>query len=154
MGGPFSGLGFGVETKIGRSLIGRFKEGKDLLQSIIEFCQRNSITQGTFILMGATMSQNISYYSQTEKKFMPCNLLNSLGRLEIASCIGNISLRDGQLAVHAHITLADEEGRAYGGHVNAGTILFAGEIFVTELLGEQLHRGEDVERTGLPLWVK
>jgi predicted DNA-binding protein with PD1-like motif len=47
------------------------------------------------------------------------------GPLEILSCIGNISLKDGIPFVHAHMTLADAKGRAYGGHVMPGCIVGA-----------------------------
>ena len=38
--------------------------------------------------------------------------------LEIASCMGNVSTReDGELIVHAHLVVSDENGNAYGGHL-------------------------------------
>ncbi len=35
-------------------------------------------------------------------------------------------MKDGEIFVHAHITLADRKGRAYGGHLMPGTMVFAG----------------------------
>ena len=53
--------------------------------------------------------------------------------------------------VHAHMTLSDENGKTYGGHLAAGTIVFASEIVIRSFNEEPLKRGKD-EETGLPLW--
>ncbi len=45
--------------------------------------------------------------------------------LEILALVGIISLRDGQIMVHAHVTLGDQEGRAWGAHLPEGTVIFA-----------------------------
>jgi predicted DNA-binding protein with PD1-like motif len=71
--------------------------------------------------------------------------------LEIVSCTGNVSLKDGQVAVHAHAVLADMDGRTAGGHVFSDTVIYAGEMYIQELLGTPPERGYD-ETTGLPLW--
>ena len=66
-------------------------------------------------------------------------------------CMGNISLKDGEVFVHAHITLADHEGKCHGGHLMPDTNIFAAEYYVQELVGEKLERKHDPE-TGLSLW--
>ena len=71
--------------------------------------------------------------------------------LEITNLIGNISLRDDEPMVHAHITLSDENGNAFGGHLVKGTIVFACEFIIYAFAGVQYHRGYD-KNTGLPLW--
>jgi hypothetical protein len=80
--------------------------------------------------------------------------------LEITKLVGNVSLKDGSPIVHAHITLADADGNAFGGHLAPGTVVFACEFIIHEFypqyeqFGEQaptFERGYD-EETGLPLW--
>ena len=53
--------------------------------------------------------------------------------------------------VHAHITVADSDGKAFGGHLAPGTIVFACEFVITALNGPQLTRDHD-DQTHLPLW--
>ena len=53
--------------------------------------------------------------------------------------------------VHAHVTLTDGEGKAIGGHLAPGTIVFACEVVIHAFEGPTLERGRD-EVTGLPLW--
>ena len=62
-----------------------------------------------------------------------------------------ISLRDGEPVVHAHITLSDQQTRAFGGHLAPGTIVFACEFIIHIFEGAKMERGFD-EQTGLPLW--
>jgi predicted DNA-binding protein with PD1-like motif len=71
--------------------------------------------------------------------------------LEIVSCTGNVSTKDGKLFVHAHAVLADMQGRTVGGHVFYETPIYAGEIYLRELLGTVLERQHDGP-TGLYLW--
>ncbi len=65
--------------------------------------------------------------------------------------MGNISLKDNEIMVHAHVVLADFEGKAYGGHLMPGTKIFAAEFHIQEYVGAELTRVKDKE-TGLPLW--
>jgi predicted DNA-binding protein with PD1-like motif len=136
-------------VKEGRRLLGRFESGDDLLEVLTALCRRENIRLGTFEIIGAVKNAKLGYFDQQEKKYTGCVELNN--KLEITACLGNISIKDGEIFCHAHITLADWEGRAFGGHLMPGTIVFAAEFFIQELLGEELSRSPD-EKTGLPLW--
>jgi len=138
-----------IEPEYGRAFIGRFESGKDLLEELNAFCKKENIRLGVFNLIGAVRNAKLGYYDQEKKQYTGCVELNK--KLEIASCTGNISIKDGEIFVHAHITLADMEGKAFGGHLMPGTEIFAAEFFVQELIGQVLVRAKD-EITGLPLW--
>ena len=49
--------------------------------------------------------------------------------------MGNISLLDGEPFVHVHVTLADKDGSAIGGHLDEGTKVWLIEAIITELNG-------------------
>jgi len=70
--------------------------------------------------------------------------------VEIAACLGNISLLEGRPFVHAHAVLANGRGRSWAGHLVRGTI-FAAEVYLQELSGLPLKRVPD-SITGLKLW--
>jgi len=53
--------------------------------------------------------------------------------------------------VHAHVTLSNARGEAFGGHLAAGTVVFSAECIIEELVGPEYVRSHD-ETTGLPLW--
>lgn len=132
----------------GRSFLGRLPHEGDLLKSIERFCQENGITLGVFTALGAVKSARLAYYDQVSREYKGFAVDQPM---EIVSCTGNISLRDGQPIVHAHLALSDGEGRTISGHLMPGTPIFACEIFIQELLGEPLVRKKD-EETGVPLW--
>ncbi|OGW79895.1 MAG: hypothetical protein A3G33_06290 [Omnitrophica bacterium RIFCSPLOWO2_12_FULL_44_17] len=137
-------------TPSGR-FIGRFDYNTDLLASITELCKKENIRLGTFTVIGAVTSAKMGYYDQTAQKYVYCVSLEK--KLEITSCVGNISLKGSEIFVHAHITLADWEGHCYGGHLMPGTNVFAAEYYIHELQGGELIREFDPE-TGLNLWPK
>jgi predicted DNA-binding protein with PD1-like motif len=138
-----------IEPNSGRIFVGRFEAGKDLLAELTEFCKKKNIRLGFFDLIGAVRNAKLGYYDQEMKKYTGCVELNK--KLEISSCMGNISIKDGEIFVHAHITLADREGKAFGGHLMPGTEIFAAEFYIQEHIGGELIRGKD-KVTGLPLW--
>ncbi|MBU0502484.1 MAG: PPC domain-containing DNA-binding protein [bacterium] len=138
-----------IQPNPARSFIGRLKHNDDLLEALTNFCQEQKIKLGTFNLIGAVKGAKLGYYNQELQKYDGCVELNK--KLEIASCSGNISLKDNKIMVHAHIVFADFEGKAFGGHLMPGTKIFAAEFQIQEYVGAELKRGKDQE-TGLPLW--
>lgn len=138
-----------IEPRPGRIFIGRFEAGDDLLAELNGFCKENNIRLGVFNLIGAVRNAKMGYYDQEKKAYTGCVELDK--KLEISSCMGNVSIKDGEIMVHAHITLADMDGNAFGGHLMPGTEIFAAEFFIQELTGAGLVRGKD-GKTGLPLW--
>jgi hypothetical protein len=64
--------------------------------------------------------------------------------MEVLALGGNISLKDGQPFVHAHVILADGDGGAYGGHLAENSVVFALEFVIQELKADSsLHRQID-----------
>jgi predicted DNA-binding protein with PD1-like motif len=133
---------------IRRTYIGRIPEGADLLESITKICKEEGIKIGKITAIGAVKKAVVAYYNQTEKKYYNHEFNKPM---EILNCTGNVSLLNGQPFVHCHITLADEEGKCFGGHLMIGTVVFACEIFIEEYEGEILERVFD-ESSGLSLW--
>jgi hypothetical protein len=136
------------EYQVKRIFMGRLPYGKNLLLAIQEFCEHQEIALGILSVIGALKRAELGFYQQEKKEY---SKLIYDQELEIVSCTGNISVRDGKPMVHAHICLADSAGNSFGGHLLQGSIIFAAELVITELSGELLVRGYD-ELTGLPLW--
>jgi predicted DNA-binding protein with PD1-like motif len=133
----------------GRKFMGRLTKGDDLLAALNAVCRAQSITLGEVQAIGAVSRARFGYYDQRERKYEFLELNESL---EILSLVGNISLKDGEPMVHAHVTLADEQGRAFGGHLAEGTQVFACEFALQEYMSfRTFHRNLD-DATGLFLW--
>lgn len=136
------------EFKPGRRFVCRLPHGKDLITSIEDFCIELSIQMATFSIIGAVASVTFGAYDQKQQVYVT---FKEESQLEIVNCIGNVSLKNGDPVVHAHIVLGDKQGKTVGGHLFSETILFAGEIDLQELIGKPLERVYD-DTTGLMVW--
>jgi hypothetical protein len=132
----------------GRCILSRLPHGKDLIRTLEDFCVQNSIQTAVFTVIGAVKSATLGSYDQDQQVYVTYKKEEPL---EIVNCTGNVSLKDGQVAVHAHAVLADMDGQTIGGHIFSDTVIYAGEMYIRELLGTPPERKYD-ETTGLPLW--
>jgi uncharacterized protein len=128
--------------------VGKLAHNSDLLGELTAICIKNHITLGYVTALGAVKRARIAYYDQERKVYKYFEIDE---HLEITHLVGNISLKDNKPIVHAHVTLANNSGKAFGGHLAEGTIVFASEVFIQVFSGNALVRGFD-EETGLPLW--
>lgn len=124
------------------------KQGDDLLKTVSAYFLKNDIKAGLVMVIGALQKAKFSYYEQKEKKFYPRSID---GPVEIISCLGNVSLKNDKPFVHAHLAVADSQGRVLGGHLEEGCIVFAAECSIFEMEGDLLSRKFD-ENTGLFLF--
>ena len=131
-----------------RIITGKLPHGKDLLKSITEVCVDKNIRIASLQLIGAVKDATVGFYDQTKKEYTSIRYEEPL---EIISSFGNVSIKDGDIFVHLHVTLSGKTGAAYGGHLFSPTEVFACEYSITELEGEELVRKFD-EVTGLYLW--
>ncbi len=131
-----------------RIITGKLSHGKDLLKSVTEVCEEKKIRTGSVQLIGAVKDATVGFYNQENKQY---ESLHFDQPLEIISSFGNVSIKDGNIFVHLHVTLSGKSGTAYGGHLMSPTEVFACEYSITELEGEELVRKYD-EVTGLYLW--
>lgn len=138
------------EFKNGRTYVSKLNHGCDLFEKINKICIEKNIKTGWVNLIGAISSLKTGFYNQEDKEYIYTTYAYD-EPLEIVSCTGNISQKDGKPLCHLHIIAADKKGKCIGGHLVAGTAIFAGELIIQELLGETLNREYD-EQTGLNLW--
>ncbi len=132
---------------VGRNFLFRAKHDSDIITLLTEFADTNQITTAFFTMIGALETACIGFYSQSNHEYTEKDLSSPQ---EIASCTGNISLKEGKPFVHAHAVLTDENGVSSGGHLLRGKV-FAAEIYLTELKGPEFIRKMD-RTTGLYLW--
>jgi predicted DNA-binding protein with PD1-like motif len=104
------------QSKISRALVERFNTGDDVLDRLNSLVRQQHVFAGSFTGLGAVERATVGYfigdgnYSQISLE----------GPLEVVSCVGNVSSKEGAPFVHAHITFSDKEGKAYGGHLMPG----------------------------------
>lgn len=136
------------QVKSKEIVVGRIGYGGDLLEELTKIAVARGIRLGRIEAIGAVQKARVGFYNQQSREYQYHSFSHPM---EVAKLIGNISLKDGNSFVHAHITLADEQGKCYGGHLAPGTIVFACEFILEVFDGPAFNRCPD-EETGLLLW--
>jgi len=140
-----------TESRAGRRIIGRLDRGADLFRSLLEICAQRHVRTGELRALGSLETVEVAEYDQAAKSWKPARIFS--GGLEILNLTGNVSERDGQLALHAHASLMrdrDNGVEVLGGHVVSARV-FALEFVLEAFDDVLLRRGVDAA-TGLPLW--
>jgi hypothetical protein len=134
------------ELEGAREFVARLSHGVDWREQIESFAAREGVDAAFFIGLGAVQDAEFYFYDQTEQEYYPEFFDEPL---EVAACVGNVSLLGGAPFAHTHAVCSREDGSAVAGHLNAGTV-FAGELYVREF-DATLEREHD-ETTDLDLW--
>ncbi|MFZ5644387.1 MAG: PPC domain-containing DNA-binding protein [Bacillota bacterium] len=152
---------FPVSVTRGRTLIGRLNKGDDLINTLNSLCTEANIRLGKIQAIGAVSKAVVGFYMQEPRDYVT---LDYDYHQEIISLQGNISIKDGQPEIHAHIALSNGQGKLYGGHLMEGTIVFSCEYIINEFIPEIADVKDDSEDntftrtldddTGLYLWPK
>lgn len=132
----------------GRTYLFKLPKGKDLLDSLADFCHDNQVKCGIVSVVGSVANATVGYYDQAKKKYDK-KVINE--PLELLNLTGNISIQDNRPMVHAHVTLADKDYHVIGGHLMLGTKTYVCEAYVQEIVGEPKVRRMD-KVTKLSLW--
>jgi predicted DNA-binding protein with PD1-like motif len=137
---------FDLECK--RVLLGRLEKGDDVLEGLTEFCVQHGVQAGSIQALGLLQRGRLRFYDQATGTHHETEFEQPM---ELASLVGNISLKDGEVFLHCHVVLADRQGRCFGGHLPDGNIAFVCEFVIHALEGTVPERTYD-EATGLTLW--
>ena len=136
-----------IKLDAGRNFIVRVKHDSDIITFLTIVAEQQRVNTAFFIAVGALKCAKLGFYDQEKHEYLE-TLLSS--PQEIASCVGNISLKEGKPFVHIHAVLADLNGDTKAGHLLEGKV-FAAEVYLIELIGEKIVRRHDAV-TGLSLW--
>ncbi len=104
-----------------RIIVARLDEGDDLLLSIQRCAEEHRVTAGVISVIGGLKVASYALYRKGEYFPIKKSAKNCFELLHLA---GNISLREGKVFIHAHLTSGNEaNGGAFGGHLLEGSII-------------------------------
>lgn len=133
--------------KTGNRYFVRIDKGEEVIASLKEFCMNNRVKLGSIMGVGAADRITIGLFNTITKEY---HNKEYVGEYEITNLTGSITTKDGEIYLHLHITLGDEEYKAYGGHLNECWISGTCELTIDVSDGE-INRTFD-EPSGLNLW--
>jgi predicted DNA-binding protein with PD1-like motif len=140
-----------TESRSARRIVGRLDRGADLFRSLLDVCSRHHVRTAEIRALGSLETVEVAEYDQAARQWKPSR--SFAGGLEILNLTGNLSERDGQLALHLHASLMrdrDNGVEVLGGHVISARV-FALEL-VIEVFDDLILRRTHDTATGLALW--
>jgi predicted DNA-binding protein with PD1-like motif len=127
----------------------RLARGEEIIAALRQFCLATGIRAGAVEGIGAVDYAEIGIYDVAERRYVKQVLE---GPMEVTALLGNLSADpQGAPYLHLHITLAQQDLRVVGGHLNAARISGTGELFIRPYDGAIGRRTDEAE-TGLNLW--
>lgn len=133
-------------TETTNGYVVRIEAGEELITMLTAFADEHEIHGAFFIGLGALKYARIGMYFMHDYEY---HFQDFDEPHEITNVTGNIARHNNELAVHAHITIADQHQRAYGGHIDEAVIEPTCEIRIVNQ-GVSLTRTVD-EHSQLPL---
>jgi len=128
-------------------VIVRIDKGEELADSLRTICKKLNIKLGSITGIGATDKVTVGLMNTKTKKYQSKEFI---GDHEITSLLGNITTMNGEVYLHLHITIANIEHKAFGGHLTSAVISATFEGII-EIIDGQVNR-EYNEEIGLNLF--
>ena len=107
------------EGKCCRVIVERFRRGDDVLDGLTRLAVDKHVVAGSFTAIGSVAKAEVGFYVGNGQY----STISLHGPLEVLSCVGNVSSKQGVPFVHGHISLSDLQGKAYGGHLMPGCLV-------------------------------
>ncbi len=107
----------------------RFDVGEQFPETLADWCEKEKV-EAAAIVAGIGMLENIRIGRYNGKEYATEKVQPSS---EILSLQGNVSMKEGKPFVHLHVSFADEDMSARGGHLFNGTVSMTIELVMLEL---------------------
>ena len=121
-------------------IFARFDRGEEILDCLKKVATKENIKLAHINALGATDEVIAGAYNPITKVYHSNTFT---GDYEIVSLHGTITTKDGEYYPHLHISIADEQGRAFGGHLNKCVISATCELVITVFDGCRVDRSLD-----------
>jgi predicted DNA-binding protein with PD1-like motif len=129
-----------IESKIKRVIVGKLEPDEDVIDSIIQMIKIHDIKSGLINCIGALKKYTIGYFDFDSKEYLKKTFDEYV---ELVSCMGNISFKDGEPVVHLHISIGTKDYNISGGHLFQPSIVsITGEVYIFEI-DKKLYRVDD-----------
>jgi predicted DNA-binding protein with PD1-like motif len=117
--------------RLGNKVVVRIDKGEEIVDALKTICKKLDIKLGSIVGIGATDKVTIGLLNTKTKKYQSKEFT---GDHEIAPLVGNITLMNGDVYLHLHVTICNVEHKALGGHLTSAVVsaMFEGIIDILE----------------------
>jgi predicted DNA-binding protein with PD1-like motif len=124
----------------------RVEKDEEIITALKDAARSAGIEGAFFFGLGVGKNLELGYFDAHGKTYVRKTFD---GEYEFTNIVGNVSVVDGELIIHCHVTITDAEFNAFGGHLFSGTVPATLELIVFPLT-QPLVRSHD-QSTGLNL---
>ena len=118
--------------KFGDTYIVRLDPGEEILTQLKVFAEQEGVKMASVTALGAVKDFTVGVFDANAKVYRSNRFQ---GVYEIVSLVGTINTMNDAFYCHLHMCAADQEGHAFGGHLNEAVISATCELVVTCLPG-------------------
>lgn len=129
-----------------RTFVVVMDKGDEAFGELTRFAREHDVSGAGLTAVGAARAVTLGYFDPGISDYRSTDFSE---QLEVLSLIGDIAQKDGEPAVHAHVTLGRKDSSTIGGHLQALSVWPTLEVVVTETPAH-LRKTVDPE-TGLAL---
>lgn len=118
-----------------------FDKDEPLMESITRTAKKHGVFGASLTGLGALKHAELGFYHLHKKEY---DRRKFDEEYELVSLTGNITVKDGEPFVHAHIVLGDDKFQCWGGHLFEGLVAVTAEITVVPFEfkpARRLHTG-------------
>ena len=128
----------GEQTKIKKEM----EAGEEVLSALKDIALRENIKLAAVSALGATGDFTVGVFNVQQKQY---HANRFQGAYEIVSLTGTVTTKDGEFYAHLHMCAGNEQGQAFGGHLNRAVISATCEMVIQIIDGTVERRfSEDV----------
>jgi uncharacterized protein len=106
-----------------------FDAGDEVMTELRRFVQDHQVTAARFTAVGALSRATLGFFDLERQDYAPIEVPE---QVEVLSMMGDVSLKDGNPDVHAHIVLGKRDGSTVGGHLLEASVLPTLELMLIE----------------------
>ncbi len=122
-----------THKQFGNKYIVRVEKGEELVVALKDFCRDKDIKLGVVSGLGAADKITLGLFKTKTKEYAPKELS---GDFELTAVLGNISRMNGEVYLHLHANIADENCQTFGGHLTSAVISATFEGVIEKIDGE------------------
>ena len=91
-----------------------FDSGDEVTHGLLAFAKEQDLKASQFTAIGAFNDLVVGYFDWATKKYNPIPIRE---QVEVLMLAGDVSLKNSEPQVHAHVVVGKADGTAHGGHL-------------------------------------
>ena len=106
-----------------------FDPGDEVVSGLTGFAGRHRLAASHLTAIGAFSQAVLGYFDRDRKDYRRIPVTE---QVEVLSLMGDVALKDGKPALHAHVVLRKADGTAVGGHLLEARVWPTLEVILVE----------------------